>query len=61
MSRWSRPEIQNAFRECARQGSVPMEAHVKAMHNIMAYVKCTPKRGSSHEIQQKWCRSMYVF
>ena len=45
MFRWSRPEIQNVVRECARQGRVPIEAHVKAMHNIMEYVKCTPKRG----------------
>ena len=53
MSRWSRAEIQNAFRECVRQGSVPMEAHVKAMHNIMAYVKCIPKRGWTFKPERK--------
>ena len=54
MSRWSRSEIQNAVRECARQGSASTEAHVKAMHNVMEYVKSTPNRGWRLKPKRKW-------
>ena len=37
MSRWSRPEVQNAVRELSRHSSMPTEAHIKAMHQNMEY------------------------
>ena len=45
MTRWSRPEIQNAGRELARHGSTPAPAHIKAMHRAMEYCNATPDCG----------------
>ena len=54
MTRWSRPEIQNAVRELARQGSAPVEAHVKAMHRAMEYCINTPNRGWKLKPERTW-------
>eukprot|EP00957_Ditylum_brightwellii_P158948 12097983-Ditylum_brightwellii.AAC.1 len=43
--RWSRPEIQYAVREIARQSSSPNRVHVKAMHRVMIHCIATPSRG----------------
>ena len=54
MSRWSRPEVQNAVRELSRHGSMPTEAHIKAMHQNMDYCQVTPNRGWLLKPEQKW-------
>ena len=45
MMRWSRPDIQNSVRDCSRQGSAPVQAHIKALHRVMEYCMGTPERG----------------
>ena len=54
MTRWSRPEVQNAVRELARHGSAPCEAHVKAMHRAMEHCMATPERGWMLKPERKW-------
>ena len=54
MTRWSRPEVQNAVRELARQGAMPTMAHVKAMHRAMEYCVATPDRGWLLSPRRKW-------
>ena len=39
------PDVQNAVRDCSRQGSAPVQAHIKALHRVMAYYMGTPERG----------------
>ena len=56
MTRWSRPEVQNAVRELSRFGSAPSEAHIKAMHRAMENCKGTPNRGWNLEPERKWDR-----
>eukprot|EP00957_Ditylum_brightwellii_P115908 8840949-Ditylum_brightwellii.AAC.1 len=45
MTRWLCPEVQNSVKELARQGSAPVNAHVKAMHHAMEYCVATPNHG----------------
>jgi hypothetical protein len=54
MSRWSRPEIQNAVRELTRQGSKPNAVHIKAMHRAMEYCCATKNRGWVLKPDRKW-------
>ena len=54
MTRWSRPETQNAVRELSRHGSAPSEAHVKAMHRCMNYCVNTPNRGWYMRPNRSW-------
>ena len=54
MARWSRPEVQNAVRELARQGSAPVPAHIKALHRTMEYCVATPERGLLLKSARKW-------
>jgi hypothetical protein len=42
---WSRPEIYNATRGCARQMSAPRLAHKKALTHLMRYIVATKNRG----------------
>ena len=35
MMRWSRPDVQNATRDCSRQGGDPVSVHIKALHRVM--------------------------
>ena len=45
MEQWSRPDIYNATRNCARHMSAPRLAHEKALQHLMRYVVSTPERG----------------
>ena len=54
MMRWSRPEIQNAVRDCSRHLKNPMAVHLKAANRIMRYVHETPKRGWYLKPTRKW-------
>lgn len=54
MIRWSRPEMQNAVRDLARQGSAPTMAHIKAMHRAMEYTQATPNRGWYLKPRRQW-------
>ena len=54
LTRWSRPEIQNAVRELSRQGSAPTEAHIKALHRVMEYCGGTPERGWKLQPNRVW-------
>ena len=42
---WSRPDIYNATRDCARHMSAPNESHLKALRYLMKYVVGTADRG----------------
>jgi hypothetical protein len=42
---WSRPDIYNATRDCARHMSAPNESHMKALKHLMKYVVGTADRG----------------
>ena len=42
---WSRPDIFNAVRNCARHMSKPNKVHQKALKNLMSYVVATKNRG----------------
>ena len=54
MTRWSRPETQNAVRELSRHDSAPNEAHMKAMKRCMRYCVGTPKRGWFLKPNRQW-------
>ena len=54
MTRWSRPEVQNAVGELAQQGAMPTMAHVKAMHCVMEYCVVTPEHGWLLSPNKKW-------
>ena len=45
MMQWSRPDISNATRDCARHMQLANDSHVKAMHKAMSYCTRTPNRG----------------
>ena len=40
---WSRPDVQNATRDCSRQGNDPVPAHIKYLHRVMEYYMGTPE------------------
>ena len=41
VAQWTKPECSNAVRECARHMHAPGEAHIKAMHRVMQYIRDT--------------------
>mmetsp|Transcript_20158 Transcript_20158/g.42535 ORF Transcript_20158/g.42535 Transcript_20158/m.42535 type:complete len:178 (+) Transcript_20158:1903-2436(+) len=45
MMRWTRPDIYNAVRDCARHMQGTTEDHYQAMLRVMDYVIATPERG----------------
>ena len=45
MTQWSRPEIYNATRGCARQMSAPSPEHMKGLLHLIKYVVTTKNRG----------------
>ena len=45
MTQWSRPEIFNATRGCARQMSAPRSEHMKGLLHLIKYVVTTKNRG----------------
>ena len=54
MTRWSRPEIQNAVRELTRHGNESVPAQEKAMHRAMEHCMCTPNRGWLLKPKRTW-------
>ena len=54
LQRWSRPDVSNSARELARQGSAPVEAHIKSMHRLMKYCVNTSKRGCLLKPKRSW-------
>ena len=55
MMRWSRPEMQNAVRDCSRfMTNGTSSSHVKAMHRVMDYCVSTPNRGIKLEPDVKF-------
>eukprot|EP00957_Ditylum_brightwellii_P111793 8527030-Ditylum_brightwellii.AAC.1 len=62
MVRWSRPEIQNAVRECSKLASFPTKMLQKAMKRAMKYCASTPKRGIKLALKGVWDgRRRYLF
>ncbi len=51
---WSRPEIYNAARRCARQMSAPRLVHQKALRHLMRYLVSTKNRGLVLQPNRKW-------
>ena len=49
-----RPDIQKFVRYVSRQGSVPVEAHVKTMHMIMKYIERTKYKGWTLKSNRRW-------
>lgn len=54
MTRWSRPEMQNAVRELSRRMQASSGAHRKAMHRVMKYCVDTKDRGWMLKPTRKW-------
>ena len=54
MTRWSRPEMQNAIRDLSRRMQASNGAHRKAMLRAMRYCTDTPERGWILKSTRKW-------
>jgi len=52
--RWSRPDVWNAVRECARRMTSSCETHRKAMLRIMKYYVDTSSRGWILKPNREW-------
>jgi len=59
---WSRPDINNATRDCARHMSAPNESHLKALKHLMKYAVGTADQGLVLFPDQMWTgRSEFKF
>lgn len=54
MTQWSRPEVQNATRSCARMMQKPREVHEPALERLAQYIISTPERGLVLHPTRKW-------
>ena len=54
LMRWSRPDVWNAVRECARRMTSSCETHRKAMLRIMKYCVDTSSRGWILKPNREW-------
>ena len=54
LTRWSRPDIYNAVRECSRFGGRTTEQHMKQMKRTMKFCVCTKDRGLTFSPKNGW-------
>lgn len=54
IGQWSRAEIQNATRGCARMMQAPRAVHEKALTRLAQYCVCTPNRGLVLRPDRMW-------
>jgi hypothetical protein len=53
-TQWSRPDVQNATRACARMMQKPQQIHMPALVRLAHYIVSTPERGLVLHPNRKW-------